>query len=206
MNNTWSNVADEAAINKTIIALKKNGIDAEVVESKRAAFDKVFSYLPENSEVMTMTSVTLDVTGISDEINKDGGKFISVRNKLSKLDSNSSQQEKNKLGAAPQYVVGSVHAITQEGQVIIASLTGSQLPSYAYSAQNVIWVVGAQKIVKNLDEGMKRLYEYTLPLESDRAKKAYGVEGSFVAKTLVINKEIQAGRIKVIIVKENLGF
>ncbi len=206
MNNTWSNVADEAAINKTIIALKKNGIDAEVVESKQAAFDKVFSYLPENSEVMTMTSVTLDVTGISDEINKDGGKFISVRNKLSKLESNSSQQEKNKLGAAPQYVVGSVHAITQEGQVIIASLTGSQLPSYAYSAQNVIWVVGAQKIVKNLDEGMKRLYEYTLPLESDRAKKAYGVEGSFVAKTLIINKEIQAGRIKVIIVKENLGY
>lgn len=206
MNNTWSKVADDATINTTIVALKNNGIDAEVVESKQAAFDKVISYLPENSQVMTMTSVTLDVTGISEEINKVDGKYKSIRNILSSADSKSTPQEKNKLGAAPEYVVGSVHAITQEGQVVIASLTGSQLPAYAYSALNVIWVVGAQKIVKNLDDAMKRLNEYTLPLESDRAKKAYGVEGSFVAKTLIINKEIQAGRIKVIIIKENLGF
>lgn len=101
--------------------------------------------------------------------------------------------------------MGSVHAVTQDGHILIASNSGSQLPAYAYSAAHVIWVVGTQKIVKNIEEGMKRIYEYCLPLEDARAQKAYGV-GSAVNKLLIVNVEKVPGRITIILVKEKLGF
>lgn len=95
--------------------------------------------------------------------------------------------------------------MTEDGQVVIASATGSQLPSYAYGASNVIWVVGTQKIVKNLDEAMKRVYEYVFPLEKERAMKVAGMKSS-VNKILLINKEATPGRIHIIFVQEKLGF
>ena len=112
-----------------------------------------------------------------------------------------------KIGAAPQWSVGSVHAVTEEGHIFIASNTGSQLPAYASGASNVIWVVGVQKIVKNNDKALKRIYEYVLPLESDRLNKAYNLTmGSNVSKLLIINKEVKQGRATLIFVGEKLGF
>ena len=110
-----------------------------------------------------------------------------------------------KLGAAPDYVVASVHAITLDGHLLIASNTGSQISSEAYAAGKVIFVAGTQKIVKDIQEGIKRIYEYSYPLEDERAQKAYGIH-SGVNKILIINKEIMPERTTVILVKENLGF
>jgi len=102
-------------------------------------------------------------------------------------------------------LVSSVHALTEDGHLIIASNTGSQLSSEAYAGGKVIFVVGTQKIVKDNQEGIKRIYEYCLPLEDERARKAYGM-GSNVSKILIINKEIFPERITVFLVKEKLGF
>src|SRR3989344_6159517 len=184
-------IPSDEIIQKAIASLKNNGIEAMVVENGEAAKAKALELIPAQSEVMNMTSVTLETIGIPKELN-ESGKYNSVRNQ--------------KLGAAPVYAIGSVHAVTQEGQVVIASNTGSQLPAYAYGAAKVIWVVGAQKIVKDLDAAFKRIYEYVLPLESERARKAYGVEGSNVSKLLIVNKEIAPNRITIIFVKEVLGF
>src|SRR5260221_3452578 len=140
--------------------------------------------------LLKFMSYTLDAIGVTQEIN-ESGKYKSVRKEFEKID----ETEKRHLGAAPDWTIGSVHAVTEDGKVLIASNTGSQLPAYVYGANHVIWVVGAQKIVKDFDEGLKRIYEHTLPLESERAHKAYGVEGSFVSKILVINKEIKPDRI-----------
>ena len=202
----WDRLADEKTIENTVAALKANGIDAQVAENRQEAKRKVLELIPESSEAMTMTSVTLDIIGLSEEINKADSRFRPVRDKLYAMDRNTQVQEMNRLGAAPEFVVGSVHAVTEDGYVLIASNTGSQLPAYSFGALHVIWVVGAQKIVKNTDEGIKRIYEHSLPLESERAKKAYGVPGSAVNKVLIINKEVQPGRIKLILVKEKLGF
>ncbi len=201
----WKQLADKEAINRTIDSLKKNGIDAKFVENGEEAKKQVLSMLPEGAEVMNMTSVTLDTAGIVSELN-DSNKFNSARNKLNSMNRAEEGLEMQKLGAAPEWAIGSVHAVTEEGHVLVASNTGSQLPAYAYGSSHVIWVVGAQKIVKNTDEGMKRIYEYVLPLESERAKKAYGVSGSNVSKLLIVNKEITPGRITVILVGEKLGF
>ena len=202
----WDKLADEKTIKNTVAALKANGIDAQVAENRQEAKRKVLELIPESSEAMTMTSVTLDTIGLSEEINKADSRFRPVRDKLYAMDRNTQVQEMNRLGAAPEFAVGSAHAITEDGHVLIASNTGSQLPAYSFGALHVIWVVGAQKIVKNTDEGIKRIYEHSLPLESERAKKAYGVPGSAVNKVLIINKEVQPGRIKLILVKEKLGF
>lgn len=201
----WNILAEQTSIDNTVQALKRNGMTAVVVESAEKAKEYVASLLPKQAEVMTMTSVTLDSTGISEMIN-ESETFNAVKPRLFAMDRKTQGSEMNKLGAAPEYAVGSVHAITEDGKIVIASNTGSQLPAYAYGSPHVVWVVGTQKIVKNLDEATKRVYEYVLPLESERAKKAYGVEGSNVSKLLIINHEVNPERITIIFVKEVLGY
>ncbi len=204
----WTTLPADDVIKKTIDSLSKNGITAEVAENGDEAKQKVLSLVPEKKEVMTMTSVTLDTIGIPKEIN-ESGKYDSVRQKLNAMNRQTDSLKMQKLGAAPEYTVGSVHAVTQDGRVVIASNTGSQLPAYAYASAHVIWVVGTQKIVKDFDEGMKRIYEYVLPLESKRSRKAYGLPDSWnsnVSKLLIINKELVTGRLHIIFVKELLGF
>jgi hypothetical protein len=98
-----------------------------------------------------------------------------------------------------------VHAVTEQGQVIVASMTGSQVGPYASGAGTVIWVVGAQKIVRDLEEGLRRVREYSYPMEDARAREAYGI-GSGINKLLIVNREVVPGRISVILVKEKLGF
>lgn len=204
----WNTLANEESLNKTITALKENGIESIVVETGEDAKKKIVELLPKNSEVMTMTSVTLDTIGVVQLVNNSGD-YDLVKAKLMKLDRETQATEMQKLGSAPEWVLGSVHAITEDGKVVIASNTGSQLPAYAYGSQHVIWVVGTQKIVPNLDDAMKRIYDYVLPIETKRARKAYNLPDSFhsnVSKLLIINKELVPQRIKILFVKEKLGF
>ena len=201
----WNKLASRERIENTMKRLEENGVKAYFVENRKEAKEKVFEIIPKNSEVMTMTSVTLDALEILNEVN-ESGRYVSVRKKLNSMNRENQGREMQQLGAAPEWAIGSVHAVTEDGKIMIASNTGSQLPAYAYGAENVIFVVGAQKIVKDIDEGMKRIYEHSLILESERARKAYGVEGSSVNKILLINREFKKDRIHLILVNEVLGY
>lgn len=195
-------------IERTIEALKANGFDAQVAAGRDEARDLVLSLIPEGAEVMTMASISLEETGIAKEIN-ESGRFDAAKPKLYSMNQAAQGREMRKYGASPDVAVGSVHALTEQGTLLIASLTGSQLPAYAYAAGTVIFLVGAQKIVKNFEEGMHRLESHVVPLESERARKAYGLpEGfrTFPSKVLAFNREVQPGRVKVVIVNEALGF
>lgn len=204
--NNWNTLATDESIQKTIEALKANGINAMVVENGQEAKEKVLGLIPQGAEVMNMTSITLDTIGIAKEIN-ESGKYNSARNKLSKMDREAQGLEMQRIGAVMEYAVGSIHAVTEDGKVIIASNSGSQLPAYVYGASHVLWVAGTQKIVKNVKQGLKRIYEYVLPLESKRANNAYNITtGSNVSKLLIINRENIEGRMTLILVKEKLGF
>lgn len=202
-NPKFGELADDSSVQKAVEALKKNGIEAEVVENAEAARSRVLEIIPAGVAVMTMSSQTLLVSGIAEEI-EESGRYKSVRKKLTAMGKEMTSA-KRQLGAAPEWVIGSVHAVTEDGKVAIASNTGSQLPAYAYGSSRVVWVVGTQKIVPNFDEAIKRIYEYALPLEDARFRKAYG-KGSNVSKILIVNKEIQPSRIHLIFVKEKLGF
>lgn len=203
--NKWANVPSIEIIEKTIANLKANGINAVLANNAHDAKEKALALIPEHAEVMTQTSVTTEHLNLATEINETR-RFNSVRKTLMSMNRATQNLEMQKLGAAPVYTVGSVHAVTEDGKVVIASNTGSQLPSYVYGSSHVIWIAGAQKIVKNLDAAMKRIYEYVLPLESERARKAYGVDGSFVSKLLIINREVNPERAHLIIIPEALGF
>lgn len=201
----FNNIASDDTIQKTAAALQANGFNVHIVNTSEEAKQKVTELVPEQAEAFTMTSVTLDSTGIAEMINTSG-KYDSVRQKLNSMDRATQGREMRKLGAAPDYALGSVHAITEDGKLLIASNTGSQLPAYVYGAGTIIWVAGANKIVPDQDTGVKRVYEYVLPLEAERARKSYGADGSFVSKLLIYNREINPDRAHVIIVKEQLGF
>src|SRR3989338_3307086 len=201
----FNELANAKRTEKTISALKENGINAFLVETKEQAKEKVLQMIPKGAEVFSMTSITLEAMGIPKEINESKN-YDSVRNKLISMTSQNQSREMQKLGSAPDWTIGSVNAVTEDGKLMIASNTGSQLPAYAYGAENVIFLVGTQKIVKNMEQGFERIYNHSLPLESERAKKAYGIERSNVSKILIINKEIQQNRITLIFINEILGF
>lgn len=203
--NKYNTLQNDEIINLTSQALKNNGINTIVVNTSKEAKEKVLELIPEGSEVMTATSTTLDQIGLTEELN-ESERFNSTKNELKSLSRDTDHKRMQQIGAAPQYIVGSIHAVTQDGIVFDASNSGSQLPGYSYGADKVIWVVSTKKIVANNDEALKRIYEHVLPLESERAKKAYGVPGSFVSKLLIINREVKKDRITLIFVKEDLGF
>jgi L-lactate utilization protein LutC len=201
----WDLLANDKIINKTIIALKANNITAEVVDNSIAAKKRVLELIPPNSEVMNMNSLTLNQIGLSEEIN-ESGKYNSVRNKLNQMNRETQNLDMQKLGSAPEYVIGSVPTVTQDGQIVIASYTGSQIPAYSFASSHVIWVVSTKKIVENQELALQRIYQHCLPLESQRVKKAYGSKESAVNKILIINKEVTPQRINLVFVKEDLGF
>ena len=203
----YTHPVSEEVVNKTIEALTKNGISAELVQTAEEAKNKVLSLIPEGAEVMTMTSITLEEAGLAKELNSSS-KYKSVRNKLASMNRDTEHREMQKLGAAPEWVVGSVHAVTEEGEAVVTSGTGSQLPAYLYGASHVLWVIGTQKIVKNVAEAMNRIKEHLIPLESVRARKAYGLPDTWntnPSKTVVINQEAP-DRIHIIFVNQKLGF
>lgn len=202
VNERFGQLPDTATVARIAEALTRNGMRGVVVANAAEAKRKVLELLPSGAEVMDMTSMTLEGMSVTQDI-LESGNFRALRKKL--MDPTTEAREKRQLGAAPEWVVGSVNAVTEEGSVLIASNSGSQLPAYAFGAAHVIWVVGAQKIVNNTEEGLRRLYEYSLPLEDVRARKAYGV-GSAVNKILIVNAEKQPDRITVILVNEKLGF
>lgn len=203
-NQAFAELASEERIQKAAAALEQRGMQVTVVDDEQQARQAVLDRLPEGAEVYTNVSQTLEQIGVLPEIDASG-KYVSVRAKMAQLDRKTQGAEIRALRGAPQIIVGSVHAITEDGRVLVASNGGSQLAPYAYSAQQVIWVVGAQKLVGDLDEGFRRIEEYSYPLEDARLREAFGIP-SAIGKTLIIDKEITPGRVQVILVRKELGF
>jgi acyl-CoA hydrolase len=199
----FTTLPDEHALQATVTALEEHGFSVEVVGDLDAARQAVLARIPEGSSVMTNTSVTLAETGLADAIN-DGGPYESARNKMFALDFATEAQQMKAIGGQPDYALGSVHAITRDGTLVIASASGSQLASYAWGAANVIFVAGAQKLVPTLAAAHERIYQHSLPLEDARAQAAYG-QHSQVGKILEIHTELP-GRIHVVLIRQQVGF
>src|SRR5919106_5892919 len=176
---------------------------ATVVDDLDAAREAVLARIPEGSSVMTNTSVTLQETGIAEAID-DGGPYESARNGMFALDFATQLPEMKAIAGQPDYALGSVHAVTRDGTLVIASASGSQLASYAWGAANVIFVVGAQKLVPDAETARERIYQHSLPLEDARAYAAYGIN-SRIGKILEIHQE-DPGRIHVVLIRQPVGF
>ena len=200
----FAHLASDARIDAAAAALERHGMTAVVVASGNDARGVVEKLLPYGAEVFNNTSRTLEATGIAQDIERSG-RYQPLRLRLYQMDHEMQQREMRHLAASPDFVVGSAHAVTEDGTLLIASASGSQLGPIVSGAGRVVLVVGGQKIVPDVEAGVRRVYQYCLPLEDGRARAAYGV-GSGVNNILIVNRVIAPGRITVILVRERLGF
>ena len=194
--------ASTERLHATARALDANGFITRVVDTALEARQVVLELIPPGSEVYSGASATLEALGLDVEFASGG--YNSVRTRYLKLDRATQMAELRKLVSAPAFMLASVQAVTESGSLVIASASGSQLAGVVFGANTVILVIGAQKIVRNLEEAFLRIEDYCLPIEDRRALGIYG-QHSGINKLLILNKEIHHGHIHVVLVREPLG-
>ena len=199
-------LAANEVILKTMAVLKGRNISAQLVNNKSEALEAVKKLLPDGAEIMTGSSRTLEQIGLVEILQTGKHPWQSFKDKIFAEKDPAKQTRLRQESCLAEYYLGSVHAVTEQGEIFIASYSGSQLPSCIFTSNNVIWVVGVQKIVPNFEEGMKRVQEYVLPLE-DARMKSIGMPGSKIGKLLIFKEEpLPFRKINLIFVNEILGF
>ncbi len=201
---TFSIPADRARLERTADALIARGMDARIVRTGQDARTVVDQLIPDGALVYNSTSQTMETIGVAADI-RAATRYRSTRTVTETLDPATQLEEFRRHVSTMDVVVGSVHAVSEDGHVVVASASGSQIASYAFGASRVIWVVGAQKVVVDLDMAFERVERHSYPLEDARAREAYG-SPSVIGKQLVVSHEIMPGRITVLLVEEAIGF
>jgi L-lactate utilization protein LutB len=203
----WERLPSQETIERTIAALKSRGISAEFAPSRKEALELVTRLIPSGVELMTASSRTLDEIGFLALLKSGNHQWTSLNDVVYTEKDPAKRAELRRRSINVDYFLGSVQAITETGETIVVSASGSQIPSYAFTSKNVIWVAGTQKIVPSLEEGLRRVREYSLTLEIARMK-SLGYPGSMIAKMLIVEREpAQLGRkVSMILVNEKLGF
>lgn len=202
LSRSYADPADRETLERAADALRAHGIDVRII-SAGAAPSLVDELIPDGAVVYTTTSKTLDELGISAAV-RAATRYDATRRRTETLDPATQASEFRRLVSTMDVVVGSVHAVTEDGRVVVASFSGSQLASYAFGADRVVWVVGAQKVVPDLATALDRIETHCLPLESERLQQLYGIP-SAVAKELIVTSE-RPGRITVLLLDSALGF
>jgi hypothetical protein len=191
------------AVERVAAALRANNIEAIVVDTGSEARDLVLGMIPEGSEVHTGKSKTLEDVGLF-EILMQSGRYDPVRPKYMAMDRQTQGREIRKLQTTPDFMLGSVAAVTDDGLLVAASATGSQLAPYAAGAGRVILVIGSQKIVPDLDAALTRIREVVFPYENAQVRARLGVDTK-LEKVLLTFGEWSPGRTSVVLVREHVG-
>ncbi|MEU3980648.1 LUD domain-containing protein [Streptomyces sp. NPDC026672] len=201
---SFADPAPAERLERAATALRANGFAVEVLDDAAAARARVKDLIPEGAGVFTGASETLRLSGIDDDINA-GGQYDAIRPHVLTIDRATGADEIRRLIASPEFVVNSVAAVTETGSLVLASGSGSQLPANAGGAAHAVWIVGAQKVVPDLNTALRRVEEYALPLENARAQAVYGMP-SAVNRLLILNAEPHPGRGTVLLLREAIGY
>ncbi len=200
----WTKIPAQEAIDKTMAGLQERGFDPVLVPDGGSALEKLKQMIPTGAEVMTGDSTTLKEIGFTDLLKSDKHPWQNWKDRIIPEKDSEKEHDLRRASTTAEYFIGSVEAITESGQVLGADASGSRQGGYIYGAKKVIWVVGVNKIVSNLDVAFKRLYEHCLPLE-DARMKSMGIPGAFVGKVVVYEREFFPQRISTILIGEKLG-
>jgi len=201
---SFADPAPAQRLERAAAALKAHGFTVEILDDAATARTRIKDLIPEGASVFTGASETLRLSGIEDDINTSG-RYDAVKSRGLTLDRATQMAEIWRLMATPDVIVGSVHAVTETGSLVVASASGSQLPGYAGGAARAIWIVGAQKLVPDLPAALRRVEDHCLPLESARTQVAYG-SPSAINRLLILNAELHPGRGTVLLLREAIGF
>jgi hypothetical protein len=203
VNAEFARPVDEAAIERTAAALRGHGFEVRLVDDGDAARDLVLTLIPEGAEVGEGASITMRQLGLTAIID-ESGRYDALRPRTRAMDRATQMREIRKLGAAPDFQLNSVSAVTEDGRLVVASMTGSQLGPIGFGAGRVVLVIGSQKIVPDLDTALRRVEEYSYPLEDANLQEAFG-RHSAINKMLIVNAEFVPGRVTVILVRRPVG-
>jgi len=199
-------LASKEAIKRAMDSLKARNINVDLVTTKEDALQKINKMIPPGREVMTGGSTTLDQIGFTELLKSGKHPWKNLKDQILSEKDPVKQMGLRKKSITSEYFLASVHAVAETGEILIANATGSAIPSNAFSSDNVIWIVGTQKLVPTLEEGFKRIREYCVPLE-DKRMKSIGYPGTTIGKILIFEREINENRkINLIFVNEKLGF
>ncbi|MDB5254209.1 MAG: lactate utilization protein [Parcubacteria group bacterium] len=203
----FSTLASDETIAKTTAALTGNSFIPVVLNTKEEALEKIKELIPEGASIMNGASETLHAIGYIDLLKSGQHKWHNLHDAVLAETDEVKQAALRKQSVLSDFYLGSAHALTEKGEIVVASNSGSQLPHLAFTSPNLILVIGSQKITPTLADAFRRIDEKILPLEDVRMKGVYGY-GTLHAKTLILHKENPAmGRkVHVLIVKESLGF
>lgn len=204
---SYTTLATDTSLSTTTTSLTEHNFIPVIVENKADALAKIIELIPKGVSINNGASKTLDEIGFLEYLKKGEHGWNNLHSTILQENDMAKQGMLRKELSVSDYYLGSVHAVTETGELVIASATGSQLPGLAYNAQNLVLVVGSQKIVPTLAEAFTRLETHILPLEDERMNAAYGM-GTLHAKTLILRQEhpMMKRKVYVIIVKESLGF
>jgi len=190
-------------IERVAAALRSHNIETIVVDSAEDAREVVLGMIPEGAEVHSGKSKTLEDVGLFAEL-VESGHYDALRPRYFAMDRKTQGREIRKLTAAPDYMIGSVAAVTEDGTLVAASATGSQLGAYVSGAGRLILVVGSQKIVSGLDVALRRINEVVFPYENAQVREKLGVDTA-LEKVLLLYGEWRPGRTTVVLVREPVG-
>jgi LUD domain len=200
----FTDPAPAPSLERAAAALTAHGFTAEVLNDAAAARARIRDLIPEGASVFTGASETLRLSGIDADINTSG-RYQAIKPRVLAIDRATGADDIRRLLASPDVAVGSVHAVTETGSLVIASGSGSQLPGYAGGAARTIWIVGAQKVVPDLATALRRVEDHCLPLESARTRVAYGWP-SAINRLLILHAEPYPGRGTVLLLRQTIGF
>ncbi len=203
----YNTVASNNIINEVLKNLSNNNIEGIFVQNKQEALDKIKELIPARASIMNGSSKTLEQIGFIDYLKTDNHSWNNLHKNILEEKNPEKQALLRKQAVLSDYYLGSVHALSKTGEFIIASNSGSQLPHIAYTSTNLIFVVGAQKIVATINEGLKRLDEYVIPLEDKNLMEKFNAH-TYPSKILIFKKEpsFMQRKVRIIIVNEVLGF
>jgi hypothetical protein len=199
----FTTAASEQLLQSVATALRERNLTPLVVDTPADARRAVLEMIPDGAEVHSGKSKTLEDAGLFTEF-QDSGRYDFVRTRMFAMDRATQGREIRKLIAAPDYMVNSAQAITEEGVIAVASASANQIGPLASGAGRVIYVVGSQKIVPDVAAAYERILEHVLPYEDARLFEAMGVH-SFLARVLLVEREWQADRTTVVLVREPVG-
>jgi hypothetical protein len=201
-------LASVEVLKETIAALKARGVSAELVSTRSDALSRIKRLIPAGASVMTGASVTLREIGLEDYLKSSDHPWKNLKEEVFAEKDPARQVELRKKATLADYYLGSVHAVTRAGEVLIASATGSQLAAYAYSSPHVVWIVGAQKITRTIEDGITRIREHIMPHEEARMRELTGGRfGTQLGKLLIFHREsaIVPRSVQLIFVNEKVG-
>lgn len=199
----YATPASEAQLDALAANLRNRNFEVVIVNTAEEAKAAVMERIPAGSQVHSGKSKTLEDAGIFQEL-MVSDRYDFIRRRTMKMDRRTQGDEIRKLSAAPDIMLGSVQAVTEAGQLLFASASGSQIGPLGSGAGKVIVVIGSQKIVPDLDSALRRIREHVMPYEDARLREQLGV-GTKLARILIIEQDYTPGRTTIVLVRNPIG-